>query len=245
MRKIKLTSIKKFSIFVCTFALITTGGITIYKQYKKVDTSVITNHKINILPYLRNQYIVAEETNSILNIPSSSNTLSILTKPDYNISLSEEYQDLVYQLCENNDLSYELVLSIMFQESRFNPRAINYNTNNTRDYGLFQLNSKFINTHRERAIKYCKLSQDIPFDVWNQDHNIRAGIGGIIEYRNYYKKKGVSNEEMLKYISNTLQLGVDGYARSIRITGTTSRSYSRLIYKNKEILETTHTLRDI
>ena len=239
MRKYKLTSIRRFAIFISLFGLvISIAGITIYHQSKDIKQykPIYPVYEPNIIELLRSQYIIQTEQKQEIN---NSNP----NKLNYDIKLSNKHQNLVYYLCEKNNLSYELALAIMFKESEFNIKALNINTNRTIDYGLYQLNNAFIVTHRENAIKYCKLPENTIFNINNPDHNIRAGIGNIVYLRDYYKSKGVSEDELLKYISNATNLGVTGYAKYIKKTGMTSRNYSRQVGKYKEILETKHTIR--
>jgi len=226
----------KIIISVIALSLLMTPNLIHTNQIESRPTQLnnsanFTN--INILQKLRQQYILPSKE-IIINTTQE--------KPRYDIKLSQKYQNLVYKLCEENNLSYEMILSIMYQESRFIINAVNINNNGTIDYGLFQLNSGFISTHRDRAIKYCGLSENARFNVLNPDHNIRAGIGGIIENKEYYIAKGVIDEDMLKYVSNSLNMGISGYEKYIKRTGMTSRSYSRQIYKNKAMLENTQTL---
>lgn len=237
MRKYKLTSIRKFGIFISLFSLvISIAGIAIYHQSRDIK-QYKPAYEVNILKELRSQYIVeTDET-------EQKQKINNLNKLNYDIKLSNKYQNLVYYLCKLNNISYELALAIMFKESEFNIEALNINTNRTKDYGLYQLNNAFISSHRENAIKYCELPENISFNIKNPDHNIRAGVGNIVYLRNYYKDKGVSENELLKYISNSVNMGVTGYARYIKQTGMTSRSYSKQVGKYKEILEVSHTIK--
>jgi hypothetical protein len=57
--------------------------------------------------------------------------------------LKEEYQKILYDLCEKYDINYIKALSIIYKEgSRNNPNAVNYNENGTMDIGIAQFNSK-------------------------------------------------------------------------------------------------------
>lgn len=57
------------------------------------------------------------------------------------IPLSKELQKYTYDLCKENNVDFETVLAIMWEESRFQPNKIHYNNNGTTDYGLCQINS--------------------------------------------------------------------------------------------------------
>ena len=226
----------KFIVPMVLCSLIISQGTIINgnpKDLSNINHINITNS--NILEKFREVYILPKEINILINETNK--------KPNYEIALSEKYQNLVYELCVKNNLSYDMVLSIMYQESRFNQRAINHNTNHSIDMGLFQLNNRFIPTHHERAVKYCYLPKNTFFDVWNPDHNIRAGIGNIVYLQDYWKTQGIMDEQSLeRHVENSLQLGLYGYEKTIKQTGRTSREYDRLISRNKNLLIKNHTL---
>lgn len=56
------------------------------------------------------------------------------------LPLSEELQRYTYNRCQELGLEYEMVLAIMWRESRFQPTAVGVNRNGTRDSGLMQIN---------------------------------------------------------------------------------------------------------
>lgn len=54
--------------------------------------------------------------------------------------------DCFWNTSEKYNINYYLLLSIAKTESNFNPRAINYNKNNTYDIGIMQINSSWLKT---------------------------------------------------------------------------------------------------
>lgn len=56
------------------------------------------------------------------------------------IPLSYELQEFTFNKCKERGLEYELVLAIMWRESRFKINAVNYNSNGTCDNGIMQIN---------------------------------------------------------------------------------------------------------
>jgi hypothetical protein len=56
------------------------------------------------------------------------------------IPLSRELQEYTFAQCLENGLSYELVLALMWRESRFQITAVGYNQNGTQDSGVMQIN---------------------------------------------------------------------------------------------------------
>lgn len=229
MRKFKLAYSKRFAIYTCVFALIiTTGGIFLKNTYGN-ESPVLLSNPIKIIN-LEKEYFNVER--------------QIVEKPEYEIALQIEYQNLIWELSLKNDLSYELILAVLHTESRFDINAINKNKDKSIDGGISQLNSRYINVYKQYAIEFCDLPSDATFDVMNPDHNIRGGIGYLTYLRNYWQARGISEDELIQYVTNSYQLGVDGFERYIRRTGNISRSYDKEVYKRKIMLETMHTFDD-
>lgn len=56
------------------------------------------------------------------------------------IPLSEELQRFTYTCSQEAGVEYELILAIMWRESRFDVNAVGYNKNGTTDSGIMQIN---------------------------------------------------------------------------------------------------------
>lgn len=243
MRKFKRIHNRQFGICLLAFTLvISIGGINKTRNAEAEEN----------IPERIIEYQITEKNTTI---PSrsiyieSENTLNIVpeyqepVRPDYDINLDEKYQSLTWNLCLKNDLSYELALSAFHKESNFKLDAINTsNQDKSTDVGVSQLNSYYMETHREYAVRYCNLPENVKFNPMNPDHNIRAGIGHLVYLRDYWKQKGVSEESMLDYICNSYNLGAYGFQKYIERTGKIEREYSRQVLKRKIKLESTHTL---
>ena len=231
MRKYKQAYNRKYGICVLVLALVmSTAGITRSRDARAEE--VIHSNNGGKIIATQSIYIANRKT---LNVYPE--------RPKYNINLSEENQNLIFQLCIKNEISYELVLAVFHYESKFNPNAINTsNKDKSRDVGISQLNNRFTNTYRDYAIKYCELSPSTKFDVVNVDHNIRAGIGILVYLRDYWKQRGVRDDLLMIYVHNSYNLGIVGFQKYIKQTGNIDREYSRQILLRKEKLETTHTL---
>jgi len=165
--------------------------------------------------------------------------------PYYDINLDKKWQKLIYELCEKNNLDYRMVLSFFEYESEgFKLDLICYNRDGkgrilSYDSGIAQINSKYVEDYRQHAIKYCDLDKDVKFDPLNPDYGIRAGIGGLAYYREYWMAKGITDEETLfHYCLNSYNRGAVDYENYVRNTGNISRSYDREIFRRKESLET-------
>jgi len=226
-KQYKLVNHNRFVATGLILTLIATGAIAKIKNARAEDISPST-----IL-----------STQSIYIANRSINTLNIYPeRPKYNINLSEEYQDLIYELSMKNGLSYEFALAVFHYESKFDPKATNKNRDKSIDEGFSQLNSRFTNTYRDYAVRYGNLDPNVQFDVFNIDHSIRAGIGTLVYLRDYWKQRGVSEENSLEYITGSFNLGIEGMKKYIRQTGKIEREYSRQVQKRKDMLEISNTL---
>lgn len=56
------------------------------------------------------------------------------------IPMSYELQEYTYQKCVERNIEYELVLAVIWRESRFEADAVNVNANGTLDSGIMQIN---------------------------------------------------------------------------------------------------------
>lgn len=56
------------------------------------------------------------------------------------IPMSWDLQKYTYDICVKKGLEYELVLALMWRESRFQTDAVGVNTNGTKDSGIMQIN---------------------------------------------------------------------------------------------------------
>jgi len=232
--KIHMISKKKFMISVIVFALIISeGGMLTYQYYKiKYNNELHTKVK-TIVQSLPEQPIYTYKIEKDIK-PQ---------RPHYNINLSEEYQDLIWKLCQKNNLSYEMVLSLFHLESEgFDVNKISFNKNGTKDGGIAQINSRYANWYKELAIQYCDLDPTINFNPLNPDNGIRAGIGGLTFWRDYWRQRGISEEDLFNYLTNSYNEGALAFERYVKRTGTITRGYDRAILKRKENLERYGTL---
>ena len=87
--------------------------------------------------------------------------------PEYNIPLDKDIQKYLYDKCKEYNVPYDLALGVIKVESNFNPSLIHKNSNGSRDYGLFQINT----------INHKWLSEELGItDFLNQYQNIDAGV---------------------------------------------------------------------
>lgn len=125
----------------------------------------------------------------------------------YDIPLSEELQKYTFNLCEENELDYELVLAIMDQESDYQEEIIS----STNDYGIMQINK----------VNHSWLEDKLNInDFLDVKQNILAGIYIIKDLATRY-----DDEHKILMAYNMGEYG----AQKKWEQGITSSSYSRQV----------------
>lgn len=147
--------------------------------------------------------------------------------PTYDIPLNIEYQKLIWEECKKYNLSYELALAIILQESEFDHLAI---SDDGRDKGLFQLRD---NTYPQ-LLKELNLQNE---DIMNPVINIKCGVYNLSKHRNYWQSQGLSDENVFTHMIISYRRGVGG-AYDFISRGSIDRSvYLQKIIQNKNLLE--------
>ncbi len=145
----------------------------------------------------------------------------------YNVPLTIIEQEYIQDLCNQNNLSYELVLAVVELESGYNKDLLSP----TNDGGLFQINLNY-------ADFYAQLAGLESYDVFNFEDSCRMGIAGLKYYKNYWIEQGITDDETLYfYTLNSYNMGINGYISYVRTTNQISRSYDRLVSKYKFEIE--------
>jgi hypothetical protein len=101
-----------------------------------------------------------------------------------NIPLSEELLNYTFDLCEENDIPYTLMLAIMAVESNFNPKLVS----STSDYGLVQI-------HKPNIKPFAEAAGIEKVDPLNPSHNIRLGVYYLKYLKDKWFKYGFSDEQ--------------------------------------------------
>ena len=134
------------------------------------------------------------------------------------IALSEELQRFTYERCKELDLDYSIVLALIWRESGFNPHAIGYNSNGTRDHGIMQINDVNINW----------LSRELGLNnLMDPKENITAGTEMLSRFTEKY---GLNNGLM------AYQHGEQGMLNKVR-RGATTDSQVQLVYTKSSEFE--------
>lgn len=163
-----------------------------------------------------------------------SQTIQISTLPKYNISLSLELQQFTYDLCNQYEISYELVLSVMYQESTFITNKVHYNKNGTNDKGLMQLNSSV----RDGWAKQYNITN---FDPFIPKQNIEIGLRKLKDLIICYEYKRISETKLIYYVLGSYNNGVDGYYDKYISRKKYKTDFANKVLKYKQQLETIGT----
>ena len=121
-------------------------------------------------------------------------------RPKYDIPLSEELQQYIWELANKNEISYELVLAVMYLESRFDIGAVNRNNNGTKDKGIMQINSAYKEYHAKNAG-----IED--FNIFDPYDNIKVGINVLVTERDYWRSFDMCEMDVFKYTMGSYNMG--------------------------------------
>ena len=139
--------------------------------------------------------------------------------PEYNIPLDEDIQKYLYDKCKEYNVPYDLALGVIKVESNFNPSLIHKNSNGSRDYGLFQINT----------INHKWLSEELGItDFLNPYQNIDAGVYMLSQLLKKY------NNEHIVLMSYNMG---ERAAKNLVSRGIDSSRYSRKVIETKEELK--------
>ena len=134
------------------------------------------------------------------------------------IPLSAELQAHTYEQCIKNDLSYPLILAIMWRESRFQLDAVNINQNGTQDSGVMQIND----------INKDWLAQELGVeDLMDPRQNITAGT----EMLGRFTRKYGEHKALLAY-----QFGETGMEKRLE-KGLESSEQLEILYAKRADFE--------
>lgn len=169
--------------------------------------------------------IVSEAVNSVievgtnLNLATSRSSGIVIPKVDdgfkvYDIALSSDMQQYTYAMCQKYGIQYELLLAVMYVESRYNVNAVGGGNS----YGLCQIH--YSNTaHLRRKIGLTDLLD--PYD------NIEAGAYMLAMYLNAGKKYSQDTYFIEHYGLNCYNMGEAVFRSNCYNKGILERTYSR------------------
>lgn len=157
---------------------------------------------------------------------------NIPTIPEYNISLDRNIQEYTYNLCLEHNISYELILSLLWLESNFDTDLVCHNGINNYDSGIAQINNRYMGYH-------CELvGMDVDsFDPHNPYQAIELCIKLIKYYYNYWLDKGCTPEDATLMALNSYNMGLSGAEKFAVNNGRLDSTYARTVIKHKNNLE--------
>lgn len=158
--------------------------------------------------------------------------VSLLTQvPDYNIPLDKDVQIYTYSICQENNISYELILSVIKLESNFDTKLNSYNDNgNNVDRGLCQHNNRYDQYH-------CELIGIENFDPYDAKKSIELCVKLIRYYYDYWLTEGFSEEESTLLALASYNMGLNGCINYVKKANKFNTPYSDVIIKHKYNLE--------
>ena len=123
------------------------------------------------------------------------------------VPLDVKQQKYLFELSRNHGFEYDLLLGVIYKESTFKQTAMNINTNKTRDYGLFQINSNNLRWVDEMAGRKLDVINN-PYD------NMLAGVLELKYCRNYWEKQGLTGEHLIRATLLSYNRGITGWKRT-------------------------------
>lgn len=151
----------------------------------------------------------------------------------YDLPFSSFEQEYIQNLAYQNNISYELIISLIKLESGFNQ----YAKSSSNCLGYMQLNNRYLEN------TYSVLAGIENPDPYNFEQNIKMGISYIVYLREYLRSLGYDSEEVLIYmVLGSYNKGLTNYMEDYYETGDIHTSYAEIILKYKIQLETTGEL---
>lgn len=191
------------------FCLLFISGFLLgrFTSPEKVETVT----EIKYVPVVRNNFYYPTEKEYI----ACDETAELELTYHYELPLSDDLQDYIFELCSEENVPVSLVLSMISTESGFQPEVIS----DTDDYGLMQINKC---NH-----EWLKETYDVS-DFLDPYENVYCGIKIIGQLLDKY---GDYNKALMAY-----NMGEER-AKTLWEQGVVSSSYSREIVTNMAIYE--------
>lgn len=209
------------SILITSFILVLSSFV-LASSDKKEDLEAIEYIRTdfsNLYSKLENDdnpFVVRYDINKYIEENLNSDIIHFYNQFTRNDSVS---RSIIEESLRNN-VPIHISFSVAFTESRFNPRAINTsNSNNSRDYGLFQLNNRYhhlphdeyfnVSSNTRMGIEYLRdmieySNNDviIAIKAYNAGPTRVFSRGDIPESTYEYAEKILSYEDMLNVVFN-------------------------------------------
>lgn len=164
---------------------------------------------------------------STLNHEEEQSTIGFTPLED--IPLPGELQLFLYERCSEEDVPFELALSIISGESSFRTGVVGGpNNNGTYDYGLFQINGSNLKWASDLVGRELSLN-----DLLDPYINIEVGVKIFSYYHSAWDDYDLTEEQQIHYALNSYNMGIGGFNKAGRPE---TRNYStRIVEKAKEL----------
>jgi hypothetical protein len=166
----------------------------------------------------------------VLETPKEEIQIEEEQMPEYKLRIDADLQKHIWNLCKEHEVQYEIVLSIIKLESDFRANLINRNSDGSKDYGLVQMNNRYLDYHK----KLLNMEEFDPFDSYQSS---MACVKLLKYYYNYWSGKGISQEDLFYLIVGSYNRGVAGMEKFIKQTGKIETAYSKRVLSYKLHLE--------
>lgn len=145
--------------------------------------------------------------------------------PQYNIPLSDDLKQYIWELSDSYQISYELILSIIHTESDFQIDV----TSQTNDVGLMQINKK-------TSIWIAdELDLDV-YDLTDGETNVLFGVWYLDFLNRYWGSENLSEEEKYFYVIVGYNRGIQGSINWVKEHGF-DNNYFKKVHEYKTKLE--------
>lgn len=194
LKKIRATRILLIAVFVIA------AGISVMTTARSSESPEVKELSVAASP---ESEITVETLESAADDLAQMDNFKLL----YNIPLSEDLQRFTYDRCTELGIPYELVLGVMWQESRYDPTKVSPDG----DYGIMQINQSNI----DWIMGVCGLT-----DIMDAKQNIIAGTKMLYYLYGQYDDM---NDLLMVYNSSSKS------AKKLWSKGIHSSEYSRAI----------------
>lgn len=195
-------------------------------EAKNENIKIIENENNKIYKQL------AESNSKLAKYESMTNTINnidLLNDKNYEykyyyVQLTMPQQRFIQDLCFQNNFSYELILGIIYAESRFKLDAISYNGTSL---GIMQVNKNYSDS-------FANMIGLEEYDLFDFQDNVMIAFANLVYSRDYWINQGyTSNEDLTMLILASYNRGIGGTIKFIKNNGTfeTNYAYSVLGYK--------------
>jgi len=225
---------KNITIIGLTVAMLLLGiqtkGLSDSIQLKDENIEIIKNENDDLYEKL------AEGNSKLAKYESITNTINnidLLSEHDYEytyhyVDLTVPQQRFIQDLCFQYDFSYELILGIIYAESRFKLDAVSYNNTSL---GIMQVNKNYSDS-------FANMMGLEEYDLFDFEDNIILAFANLIYSREYWMNQGYANEvDLTMLILASYNRGIGGTIKYIKNNGTSETNYAYNVLSYKFDLE--------